>query len=219
MQLYGRGIRRRLAPMLGDRRRLELAYSLLFSLPGTPVCATATRSAWATTSRLPERDAVRTPMQWSDEPKTAASPRRPRGPPVIAKGVYGYENVNVERAAARSPVATQLDGADDPAAQGVPRDRLGRHGRLSPQGSRASSRSPTDWRGDTVVCVHNVAGEAYDVSLSAKLDGESLTNILVDEDIARDDRGRFRFPLEAYGYRWFRLGRRREALRRGTTVA
>ena len=37
-QLYGRGIRRRLAPMLGgDRRRLELAYSLMFTLPGTPV--------------------------------------------------------------------------------------------------------------------------------------------------------------------------------------
>src|SRR5262249_23475850 len=38
MQLYGRGIRRRLAPMLqGDRRRLELAYSLMLSLPGSPV--------------------------------------------------------------------------------------------------------------------------------------------------------------------------------------
>ena len=37
MQLYDRGIRRRLAPMLGDRRLIELAYSLLFSLPGTPV--------------------------------------------------------------------------------------------------------------------------------------------------------------------------------------
>jgi maltose alpha-D-glucosyltransferase/alpha-amylase len=38
MRLYGRGIRRRLAPILGnDRRRLELAFSLLFSLPGTPM--------------------------------------------------------------------------------------------------------------------------------------------------------------------------------------
>src|SRR3712207_7412451 len=38
MQLYNRGIRRRLAPMLGgDRHRLELAYSLMFTLPGTPV--------------------------------------------------------------------------------------------------------------------------------------------------------------------------------------
>ena len=38
MQLYDRGIRRRLAPMLeGDRRRIELAYSLMFTLPGTPV--------------------------------------------------------------------------------------------------------------------------------------------------------------------------------------
>ena len=49
MQLYDRGIRRRLAPMLqGDRRRLELAYSLMMTLPGTPVIRTATRSGWVT---------------------------------------------------------------------------------------------------------------------------------------------------------------------------
>jgi maltose alpha-D-glucosyltransferase/alpha-amylase len=49
MQLYQRGIRRRLAPMLqGDRRRLELAYSLMMTLPGTPVVATAMRSESAT---------------------------------------------------------------------------------------------------------------------------------------------------------------------------
>ena len=54
MQLYGRGIRRRLAPMLGDRRRLELAYSLLLLAARARRCsATATRSAWATTSACP----------------------------------------------------------------------------------------------------------------------------------------------------------------------
>jgi maltose alpha-D-glucosyltransferase/alpha-amylase len=50
MQLYDRGIRRRLAPMLaGDRRRLELAYSLMFTLPGTPVLRYGDELAWATT--------------------------------------------------------------------------------------------------------------------------------------------------------------------------
>ena len=75
MQLYDRGIRRRLAPMLGgDRRRLELAYSLMFTLPGTPVCATAMRSAWATTCACPS--AIARARRCNGRPsRTAASPR------------------------------------------------------------------------------------------------------------------------------------------------
>jgi len=54
MQLYDRGIRRRLAPMLGgDRRRLELAYSLMCTLPGTPVIRYGDKSGWATISTCP----------------------------------------------------------------------------------------------------------------------------------------------------------------------
>ena len=49
MQLYGRGIRRRPAPMLGDARRLQLAYSLVLSLPGTPVLRYGDEIGWATT--------------------------------------------------------------------------------------------------------------------------------------------------------------------------
>jgi maltose alpha-D-glucosyltransferase / alpha-amylase len=69
MQLYDRGIRRRLAPMLdGDRRRVELAYSLLFTLPGTPVIRYGDEIAMGDNLDLPERVAARTPMQWSSEP-------------------------------------------------------------------------------------------------------------------------------------------------------
>ena len=50
MRLYGRGIRRRLAPMLGDREHEELAYSMLFSLPGSPVIRFGDELGWATTS-------------------------------------------------------------------------------------------------------------------------------------------------------------------------
>ena len=69
MQLYDRGIRRRLAPMLAsDRRRLELAYSLMLTLPGTPVLRYGDEIGMGDDLRLPERNCARTPMQWSTEP-------------------------------------------------------------------------------------------------------------------------------------------------------
>src|SRR5690606_33929973 len=68
MQLYGRGIRRRLAPMLGDRRHEELAYSMLFSLPGSPVIRYGDELRMGDDLSLEGHDAVRTPMQWANEP-------------------------------------------------------------------------------------------------------------------------------------------------------
>src|ERR1700753_2936589 len=96
MHVYHRGIRRRLAPMLqGDRRRLELAYSLMMTLPGTPVIRYGDEIGMGDDLELPERECARTPMQWSPERQggfsTCVRPVRP----VISKGPYGYEHVNV----------------------------------------------------------------------------------------------------------------------------
>src|SRR5918998_2437057 len=78
MQLYGRGIRRRLAPMLGgDRRRVELAYALQFSLRGTPVLRYGEEIGMGDDLRLPERYAIRTPMQWSDAQNAGFSSASP----------------------------------------------------------------------------------------------------------------------------------------------
>ena len=77
MQLYHRGIRRRLAPMLqGDRRRLELAYSLMMTLPGTPVLRYGDEIGMGDDLRLPERECARTPMQWSTEPNGGFTKKR-----------------------------------------------------------------------------------------------------------------------------------------------
>ena len=66
MQLYDRGIRRRMAPMLqGDRRRIEFALSLLFSLPGTPMIQYGDEIGIWDDLSLPERECARTAMQWS----------------------------------------------------------------------------------------------------------------------------------------------------------
>ena len=96
MRLYDRGIRRRLAPMLGgDRQRIELAYSLQFTLRGTPVLRYGEEIGMGDDLSLPGRDAIRTPMQWSDGPQagftTSDTPLRP----VVSTGEFGYEKVNV----------------------------------------------------------------------------------------------------------------------------
>jgi maltose alpha-D-glucosyltransferase/alpha-amylase len=98
MQLYDRGIRRRLAPMLGgDRRRLELAYSLMFTLPGTPVIRYGDEIAMGDDLALPERNCARTPMQWSNEPHGGFTEGDKPLMPVIGKGPYGFEHVNAAK--------------------------------------------------------------------------------------------------------------------------
>src|ERR1700733_4357276 len=87
MQLYDRGIRRRLAPMLeGDRRRLELAYSLMMTLPGTPVIRYGDEIGMGDNLKLPERNCARTPMQWSTEPNAGFTKSDKPCQPVIDEG-------------------------------------------------------------------------------------------------------------------------------------
>jgi maltose alpha-D-glucosyltransferase/alpha-amylase len=97
MQLYDRGIRRRLAPMLdNDRRRLELAFSLLFTLPGTPMLQYGDEIGLGDDLSLPERECARTPMQWSSDRNGGFSTSRRPVRPVISDPIYGYTRVNVE---------------------------------------------------------------------------------------------------------------------------
>ena len=127
MLLYERGIRRRLAPMLGnDRRRIELANSLLFTLPGTPVMRYGDEIGMGDDLDLPERYSVRTPMQWSPHRHGGFTTGAAPDPPVIDDPVYGYQQRQRRGSAARSGLAAQLDGAHHPDAKRVPRDRLGR---------------------------------------------------------------------------------------------
>ena len=93
------GIRRRLAPLLGnDRRRIELMNGLLFSLPGTPVLYYGDEIGMGDNIFLGDRNGVRTPMQWSAD-RNAGFSRANRQRlylPVITDPEYHYETVNVE---------------------------------------------------------------------------------------------------------------------------
>jgi maltose alpha-D-glucosyltransferase/alpha-amylase len=93
------GIRRRLAPLLGnDRRKIELMNGLLFSLPGTPVLYYGDEIGMGDNIYLGDRNGVRTPMQWSADRNAGFSRANPQRLylPVIIDPEYHYEAVNVE---------------------------------------------------------------------------------------------------------------------------
>ncbi len=93
------GIRRRLAPLLGnDRRRVELMNSLLFSFPGTPILYYGDEIGMGDNIYLGDRNGVRTPMQWSADRNAGfsrANPAKLYSPPIMDP-LYGYEAINVE---------------------------------------------------------------------------------------------------------------------------
>jgi maltose alpha-D-glucosyltransferase/alpha-amylase len=93
------GIRRRLAPLLGNsRRRIELMNGLLFSLPGTPVIYYGDEIGMGDNVYLGDRNGVRTPMQWSADRNAgfSAANRQRLFMPVITDPEYHYEAVNVD---------------------------------------------------------------------------------------------------------------------------
>ncbi len=205
MQLYGRGIRRRLAPMLHDRRLLELAYSLLFSLPGTPVLYYGDELGIGDDLSLPDRNAFRTPMPWSDGPQAGfSSAPQPFRPP--ACGVYGYEQVNVE-AARRDPNSLlnwtsrmiRLRKECPEIVWGVPT--------VLAVDSENVLALRYDWRGNALVALHNFADAPCEVRF--KVDppgGERLHDLMREARLEADDAGLHTLVLDAYGYRWFRVG-------------
>jgi maltose alpha-D-glucosyltransferase / alpha-amylase len=209
MQLYGRGIRRRLAPMLGgDRRQMELAYSLMFTLPGTPVVRYGDELGMGDDLELPDRNCARTPMQWSTEPRAGFTAGKRPLLPVIGKGPYGYQHINA------------ADERRDPNSMLNWTERIIRMRKEVPEVGWGDfevlpTRDPAvlamryDWRNNSVLFVHNLEAAPREVAFSTGLEGEHaglLVNLLSnDHSRARED-GKHHLVLEPYGYRWYRVG-------------
>jgi maltose alpha-D-glucosyltransferase/alpha-amylase len=209
MQLYGRGIRRRLAPMLqGDRRRLELAYSLMLTVPGTPVFRYGDEIGMGDDLRLPERECARTPMQWSTEPQGGFSKSDKPAMPVISDGPYGFEHVNV--AMQRRDPNSLLNWMERMIRmrKEVPEIGWGDFTFLNVKTQQVLGMR-YEWRNNSVVVLHNLRAEPCELTLKLDRKGppdEGLVNLLSEDHSMPDGRGRHRILLEPYGYRWFRVG-------------
>ncbi|MCY1021440.1 alpha-amylase family protein [Pyxidicoccus sp. MSG2] len=205
MQLYGRGLRRRLAPMLsGDRRRLELAFSLMLSLPGTPVLWYGDELGMGEDLSQHERASVRMPMQWANEPHAgftrAAEPFRS----VVAEGAFGYPRVNVETQ--RRDPASMLNWMERMVRMRKECPELGWGAwkllRVKP-GNVLALRY--DWKDETLVTLHNLSGKACEVSFNPGGPPARLVHALSDAHSQPLKGSRHRLTLEGYGYRWFRM--------------
>ena len=208
-QLYDRGIRRRLAPMLGgDRRRLELAYSLMFTLPGTPVIRYGDELGMGDDLSLPERVCCRTPMQWSTEPHGGFTKAGKPVVPVIANGPYGFQHINA--AEQRRDPNSMLNWAERiiRMRKEVPEVGWGDFEILE-TGDKAVLGLRYDWRNNSVLFLHNFAGEPHEIEFSTGLTGETdnvLVNLLGNDHSKATKSGKHSVCLEAYGYRWYRVG-------------
>lgn len=209
MQLYGRGIRRRLAPMLhGDRRRLELAYSLVMTLPGTPVLRYGDEIGMGDNLALPERNCARTPMQWSAEPHGGFTKCACPAVPVIEEGVYGYQHVNV--AVQRRDPNSFLNWMERiiRMRKEVPEIGWGNF-------SFVRCNKPEilimryEWRNNSALFLHNLSSEPTEVRFSTAGDSQEscvLVNLLSEDHSHPTEGNRHCVVMEPYGYRWYRVG-------------
>src|SRR3954466_450946 len=204
MQLYGRGLRRRLPTMLGgDQRAIRMVYSLAFSLPGAPVLFYGEEIGMGEHLGVEGRMSVRTPMQWTSERhggfSTVADPARLRRP--LTPGRFGPEHVNV--AAQRRDPASLLNWFE----------RLIRRRRECPElgfgtlelldtGAPSVLAHRCDWEGSTIVAVHELAGREADVALPLS-DGDALVDLYDEAEHALP----VTLTLEPYAARWFRVRR------------
>ncbi|GAA2681513.1 alpha-amylase family protein [Actinoplanes palleronii] len=209
-QLYGRGIRRRLAPMLGnDRRRLELAYALQFSLRGTPVLRYGEEIGMGDDLALNGRDAIRTPMQWNRLANAGFSTADPKDliRPVVTDDGYGYETLNVTHQ--RHDTSSLLSWFERMirTLREAPEVGSGSCTHVDVPAPRTLLVHRADDTTGTMLFLHNLGPDEVRIDLSS-LEGEAEqpNDVLADSEYPEpgklDD-----LSVSGYGYRWIRLRR------------
>jgi maltose alpha-D-glucosyltransferase/alpha-amylase len=182
----------------GDERALRMVYSLMFSLPGTPVIFYGEEIGMAENLAIDGRYSVRAPMQWSPDGgfSSASELRRP-----MVSGAFGPARVNVH--AQRRDPDSLLNWFE----------RLIRRRRECPELGFGSfelleTEAPSvfahraDWEGATVVAVHELAGKPVSVALPLT-DGESLVDLFGHDELELPAT----LHLEPFDARWFRVRR------------
>lgn len=204
-QAYGRGIRRRLAPMLGgDTRRMLMAYALLFSLPGTPIVRYGDEIGMGDDLDQDERLAIRTPMQWSGGTGGAFSPGDPASfyLPMISEGPFSNVAVNVFDQVLRPDSMLARMSAMMRARVGIGEVSAGSC-RPHDVGDHRVLVVRYDLDGATAVCVVNLSDEDVEFDLPGDDIGD-LVDIMTDSSYEHYEQTRPRLQVRAYGYRWLR---------------
>lgn len=206
MRIYNRGIRRRLSTMLGNRQQIELAYSLMFSLPGTPVIRYGDEINMGDNLKLEERNAVRTPMQWSGDYQAGFSEADKLIHPVVDEGPYSYLHVNVENQ--RRDPDSMLNWMTSMIRLRKECSEIGwGDWQILKTGYDCMLGIHFNWEGSSLVILHNFDERAHELTLDLKHEHEDkLVDLIENYESIADEKGQHKITLDAYGYRWFRAG-------------
>jgi maltose alpha-D-glucosyltransferase/alpha-amylase len=200
MQLYQRGIRRRLAPMLGDTmQHLKMAYSLLFALPGTPMIRYGEEIGMGDNLALPERIAIRTPMQWDTSANGGFSTALSTNREVIRRGRYKYRIVNV------------LSEQNDPHSLlnfikmiAVLRKKCPEIGyanwNILESGSSHVFAIRYEVPGRQIIILHNFSSQPQSVTINGSKTSQQVTDLMTGKSSPLDG-----IQLAGYSYKWCRI--------------
>jgi maltose alpha-D-glucosyltransferase/alpha-amylase len=192
-----------LAPLLdNDRRRIELLYSLLFTLPGSPIIYYGDELGMGDNIWLHDRNGVRTPMQWHDGPNAGFSAADPETlyAPIIDSPDYAPEMINT---------ASQMN---DPSSLYHFTKRIIQLRKKYPVLSQSdfswaklaqeNLAIAAFWRGQ-LLAVHNLSSKnkAVEIDLSAGL-SEKPEVVFGAIETLKPQQNKFSFTLPAYGYAW-----------------
>ncbi|WGH77160.1 maltose alpha-D-glucosyltransferase [Jannaschia ovalis] len=216
------GIRRRLAPLMGnDRRKIELLNSMLLSMPGTPIMYYGDEIGMGDNYYLGDRDGVRTPMQWSADRNAGFSRADPQRLylPTIQDPVHGYEAVNVEAQAASS--SSLLNWMRRMVTVRKKHDVFGRgeidllypaNRKVLAYIRRAKEAEPGSEGDEAVLCVANLsrAPQAVEIDLS-RYQGRVPVELVGQSPFPPVGELPYMLTLPAYGFFWFKLATEEEA--------
>jgi maltose alpha-D-glucosyltransferase/alpha-amylase len=209
-QLYERGIRRRLASMMdGDQPRLRMAYSLQFTMPGTPVLRHGDEIGMGEDLDLPERRAIRTPMQWSDTPSAGFSkaPEDRLIEPIIDEGPFSFHRVNVTDQ--RRDPQSLLSWFERMLNTLRECDEIGTgHHEVIEVDAPGVLAHRAEAPSGTVVFLHNLDDKPAHVGLPEQPEEEEHHPVEIFSNREYPELDLRRLELDGYGYRWMRLGRK-----------
>ena len=205
MKIFDRGVRRRLAPMLeNNRRKIELSYSLLFTLPGTPVLRYGQEIGMGEDLSKKGRDSVRTLMQWSagENGGFSNAPRKKLVRNIISKGPFSYEKVNVnDQHRDQDSLLNWMDRAINFRKE-CPEFGWGEYKALKTGNPHVFAHIRSSEKG-VAVAVHNLSNE--DVKITLDLEEElEIMDVFGDKKYEAINSDSRELKLSAYGYRWLK---------------
>lgn len=196
-QIFERGLRRRLAPLLGVNSRIKMAFSLMFSLPGSPMLVYGDEIGMGDNLNLPGRESVRTPMQWNAEKNAGFSsvPSDQLISPIINRGEFSYKNVNVEtqsrdRKSLLSSVKLMIN-----IRKSLPKLSNGDIHIIETGDKRVLGHQVED-----LLFFHNFSDQPLEIELS-EVDLNQYTEVCSDDDYKIRKR---LLKVNPYGFRWFK---------------